>query len=220
MFLLFVNHMMTKKGPRMKLLAVCIGAARPTPGRMSSKTGIYKQPVAGAVMVDREGIIGDRIVNRKYHGGPDQAVYLESAEDLAWWEGELGIPLPAGTFGENLVIEGIANRDIAVGDRLEIGDAQLEITSARMPCVTFALRMDDPKFVKRYMKAARPGAYARVLKEGTLAAGDAVCYTPYEGERITMPELMRTFGHKLEGEERARYLSAPIHYKLRNFLNG
>jgi MOSC domain-containing protein YiiM len=218
MFFLFVNHLMTKKGPAMKLSAVCLGATRPTPGRVSSKTGIFKQPVGGAVMVDREGIVGDRIVNRKHHGGRDQAVYIEGAVDLAWWETELGIPLPPGTFGENLVIDGIASSDIAVGDRFEIGDVLMEITSARMPCVTFALRMDDPKFVKRYTKAARPGAYARVLQPGTLTAGDPVSYAPYQGERITMPELMRTFGKRLEGDERERYLSAPIHFKLRDFL--
>lgn len=204
----------------MKLLAVCIGEVRPTPGRKSSKTGIFKQPVGGAVMVDREGIVGDRIVNRKHHGGPDQAVYLEGAEDLAWWESELGTALPPGTFGENLVIAGIANRDIAVGDRFEIGDVLLEITSARIPCATFALRMADPKFVKRYTRAARPGAYARVLKPGTLSAGDPVRYIPYAGHRLTLPELMRTYGHRLEGEERTKYLSAPIHYKLRDFLGG
>jgi len=204
----------------MKLLAVCMGEARPTPGRKSSKTGIFKQPVGGAVMVDREGIVGDRIVNRKHHGGPDQAIYLEGAEDLAWWESELGIPLPPGTFGENLVIDGIANRDIAVGDRFQIGDVLLEITSARIPCATFALRMVDPTFVKRYTKAARPGAYARVLHPGTLSAGDLVQYTAYAGARLTMPELLRTFGQRLEGEARMRYLSAPIHYKLRDSLGG
>ncbi|MDB5526258.1 MAG: hypothetical protein JWM58_4021 [Rhizobium sp.] len=204
----------------MKLLAVCIGSARPTPGRVSSKTGIFKLPVDHPVMIGREGLAGDRIVNRKHHGGPDQAVYIEGSIDLDWWTEDLGMPVAPGTFGENLVIEGLDNRQVAVGDRFEIGDILLEITSARIPCSTFALRMDDPKFVKRYTKAGRPGAYARVLREGTLRSGDEVRLLPYAGERVTMPELMRTYGHKLEGEERARYLAAPIHCKLRNFLEG
>jgi MOSC domain-containing protein YiiM len=204
----------------MRLLAVCIGEAKPTPGRKSSRTGIYKQPVTAAVMVDREGIVGDKILNRRHHGGPDQAIYIEGAEDLAWWEAELGIPIGPGTFGENLVISGIANREIAVGDRFEIGDVLLEITSARIPCATFALRMADPRFVKRYTKAARPGAYARVLKSGTLSAGDPVQYTAYTGVRLTMPELLRTFERKLAGEERARYLSTPINGRIRDLLES
>lgn len=204
----------------MKLLAVCIGSVRPTPGRVSSRTGIFKEPVDHPVMIGREGLAGDRIVNRKHHGGPDQAVYIEGGIDLEWWAAEIGQPVSPGTLGENLTIEGLDNRAIAVGDRFEIGDVLLEVTSARMPCSTFSARMGDPKFVKRYMKAARPGAYARVLREGAVQAGEGVRYVPYQGGRITLPELMRTNGQRLEGEERARYLAAPIHFKLRAFLEG
>jgi hypothetical protein len=50
--------------------------------------------------------------------------------------------------------------------------------------------------------------------------GDEVRHTAFDGERITMPDLMRTYGKRLEGEERERYLAAPIHYKLREFLSG
>ena len=170
-------------------------------------------------MIGGEGLAGDRIVNRKHHGGPDQAVYIEGAIDLGWWAEQLGKPIPPGTFGENLTIEGLDNRSVAVGDRFAIGEVLLEITAARIPCATFALRMDDPHFVKRYTSAGRPGAYARVLAEGVLKAGDAVVHTPYERERITMPEMIRTFGQRLEGAERARYLAAPIHHKLRAFLH-
>jgi MOSC domain-containing protein YiiM len=204
----------------MKLLAVSIGAARPTPGRKSSKTGIFKEPVDHPVMIGREGLAGDRIVNRVHHGGPDQAVYIEGAIDLAWWASELGKPIPPGTFGENLTIDGLDNRAVAVGDRFAIGDVLIEITAARIPCATFALRMDDPQFVKRYTRAARPGAYARVLQEGVLRAGDDVRHIAFEGVRITMPEMMRTFGRRLEGAELARYLAAPIHYRLRAFLES
>lgn len=206
------------KGDLMKLLAVCLGRAQPTPGRKSARTGIFKQPVDHAVMVGLEGLAGDRIVNRVHHGGPDQAVYIEGAEDLDWWSRELGYPVPPGTFGENLTVEGLENREVAVGDRLEIGDVLLEVTSARIPCATFALRMNDPKFVKRYTAAARPGAYARVLREGVLRAGDLVVHQPFAGERITMPDLLRTYRKPLGDAERARQLATPISERLRRML--
>ena len=204
----------------MKLLAVSIGSIRPLPGRTSARTGIYKVPVDHPVLVGREGLAGDRIVDRKHHGGVDQAVYLEGSVDYNWWREELRQELPPGTFGENLLVEGLDNREVAVGDRFEIGDVELEITSARMPCATFAARMSDRMFVKRYTRTARPGAYARVLREGTIRAGDAVEHKPFDGTRITMPDLMRTHGKKIEGEELARYLAAPLHDKLRAFLTG
>jgi len=201
-----------------KLLAVCIGTARPTPGRKSARTGIFKEPVDHPVLVGEAGLAGDRIINRKHHGGPDQAVYLEGAADLDWWSEELGRPIPPGTFGENLVVDGLNNRDMAVGDRFEIGDVLLEVTCARIPCATFALRMDDSAFVKRYFAAARPGGYLRVIRQGHIRAGDSVNWIAYDGERITMPDMFRTYRQKLEGVELARYLSAPIHHKLRAFL--
>ena len=203
----------------MKILAVCVGAAETLPGR-KSRTGINKHAVGGGVMIDAEGLLGDAICNRVHHGGRDQAVYVEGSLTLDWWAKELGRPLEPGTFGENLVIEGLDNCTVAVGDRLIAGDLVLEVTSARIPCSTFAAKMDDPKFVKRYMQAGRPGIYCRVVQGGTVAAGMAVTYVPYAGSPVTMPEMMATFGRRLSPEDRARYLAAPIHYKLRAMLEG
>jgi len=203
----------------MKIIAVCLGQAEKLSGK-SYKSGINKVPVKAPVLVDAEGLVGDAICNRKHHGGVDQAVYIEGSASLDWWSGELGIPVPPGTFGENLVIEGIDNRDIAAGDRFMMGEVILEVTAARIPCATFAARMGDPKFVKRYTRAGCPGIYCRVINGGFLEAGQPVEYIPYDGARITMPEMMATFGRNLEGGERERYLSAPIHYKLRAALGG
>jgi len=201
----------------MKILAVCRGTAERLPGK-SYKTGIFKHAVSGGVMIDAEGLVGDAICNRKHHGGVDQAVYLEGSVCLDWWARELGHPINPGTFGENLVIEGLDNRQVAVGDRFMTGELILEVTSCRIPCATFAARMKDPKFVKRYTQAGRPGIYCRVIANGIVEAGMPVAYAPFSGARVTTPEMMETFGRQLSVEDRQRYLSAPIHYKLRSML--
>ncbi|WP_221166625.1 MOSC domain-containing protein [Rhizobium sp. NZLR5] len=201
----------------MKILAMCIGNPERLAGK-SYKTGIFKHAVNGAVMIDAEGLVGDAICNRKHHGGVDQAVYLEGSVCLDWWARELGHPINLGTFGENLVIEGLDNRQVAVGDRFMTGELVLEVTSCRIPCATFAARMNDPKFVKRYTQAGRPGIYCRVIANGIVEAGLPVAYAPFSGARVTMPEMMETFGRQLSVEDRQRYLSAPIHYKLRSML--
>ncbi len=171
-------------------------------------------------MIDTEGLIGDAICDRRHHGGRDQAVYVEGSLTLDWWARELGHALQPGTFGENLVIHGLDNCEVAVGDRFIAGDLVLEVTSARIPCATFAAKMGDPKFVKRYTRAGRPGIYCRVLQAGIATAGNAVTYVPYAGVPVSMPEMMATFGKRLSPEDRARYLAAPIHYKLRTVLEG
>ncbi|MBX5136344.1 MOSC domain-containing protein [Rhizobium sp. L9] len=206
-------------GRPMKILALCIGNAEKLAGK-SYKTGIFKHAVNGAVMIDAEGLVGDAICNRKHHGGVDQAVYVEGSLTLDWWSRELGRPHEPGTFGENMVISGLDNRDVAVGDRFIAGDLILEATACRIPCATFAARMADPKFVKRYTVAARPGIYCRVVRVGVVEAGVTVEYHPFSGERVTMPELMKTFGQRLSEADRSRYLAAPIHYKLRATLEA
>ena len=202
-----------------RILAVCTGLARPVPGK-TYKTGIFKTPTDAPVMIDREGLIGDAIGNRKHHGGPEQAVYGLGSADLDWWSKELGRTLEPGTFGENLVIEGIDSRHVSVGDRFETDAVVLEVTSARIPCATLTARMGDPGFAKRFLAAGRPGFYCRVLREGIVQAGDAVRYRPFDGEAVTMPELLRTYGRNLSEEDRARYLAAPINDKLRAALTG
>lgn len=203
----------------MKILAVCIGNAERLPGK-SYKTGINKHAISGGVLVDAEGLLGDAICNRKHHGGVDQAVYVEGSLTLDWWSAELGRTIEPGAFGENLVIDGLDNTTVAVGDRFIAGDLVLEVTSARIPCATFAARMGDPLFAKRYTRAGRPGIYCRVIAPGTVTTGERVEWQPFEGARVTMPEMMATFGKRLSAEDRARYLAAPIHYKLRDSLNA
>lgn len=201
----------------MKILAVCLGRPEILPGK-KYKTGINKLAIQGPIMVDAEGLVGDAILNRKHHGGV--AVYIEGSIDLDWWQAELGRDLPYGTFGENLVIEGLESAMLAAGDRLLIGEVLLEITSARMPCATFAAKMNDPKIVKRYTQAARPGAYARVLQGGMVEAGQPVEFIPWSGDRVTMHEMMATFGRRLSEADRARYLAAPVHYKVRDAITA
>ena len=70
---------------------------------------------------------GDDQADRNAHGGPDKAVYAYAAEDLRWWEPELGRSLVHGEFGENFTTEGIDVNGALVGERWEIGNAVFEV---------------------------------------------------------------------------------------------
>ena len=130
----------------------------------SNKTGIYKMPRMTPVPVTPLGLEGDAIVDAKNHGGLDQAVYVFTMPDYAWWSAQLGRSLEPGTFGENLTLSALESAALHVGDRLQVGEILLEITAARIPCVTLAARMGDPQFVKVFRKAERPGVYCRVIE--------------------------------------------------------
>ncbi|XBH21900.1 MOSC domain-containing protein [Jonesiaceae bacterium BS-20] len=151
-------------------------------------TAIDKRSVAEPVNVRKLGLFGDVQVDREHHGGYDQAVYAYSQEDADYWGAELGRPITPGLFGENLRTRGIATTDAVIGTRWQIGTAILEVTSPRNPCATFAERMGEPQWVKRFTRAGRVGCYLRVIQTGKAQAGDSIVeeYVPDHGITVGM----------------------------------
>jgi MOSC domain-containing protein YiiM len=197
----------------MRLVSVNVG--KPMPINTKERiTGIFKLPQEGAVEIGDYGLRGDAIIDKKHHGGLDQAVYIYGQPDYDWWMEELGQALEPGTFGDNLTISELESATFLIGDRLKVGEVELEITAPRNPCNTLATRMGDPHFVRRFHKAQRPGLYARVLKTGIVRAGDPVGYERFAGEAIPVTEL--TEDYKNPAPDRMRWLlKAPIHRDLR-----
>lgn len=198
-----------------RLVSVNVGQPRPIPGA-KALTGIYKEPVAGPVFIDTQGIAGDAILDRRHHGGADQAIYVYFGDDYDWWATQPGVAPAPGLFGENLTIEGLASARMAIGDRFAIGDCLLEVTYHRTPCMTFAAKMGSPAWVKRFHKANRPGAYCRVLVPGPVEAGMAVDVLAFAGERVTVSELMGFDGaREIPDAFMRRVLETPVREKTR-----
>ncbi|MEU7766397.1 MOSC domain-containing protein [Nocardia sp. NPDC049190] len=176
-------------GDRGEVRAVCVVHAElATPGRVG-RTAIDKRPVPGRVAVRTLGLAGDHVCDTEHHGGVHQAVYAYADDDAARWGAELGRELPAGWFGENLRLAGLAVSDAVIGARWSIGDTLLEVSAPRVPCATFQHWSGEQQWVKRFTLRSDTGAYLRVLTEGTIGAGDqvSVVYVPTHG--ITVRDL-------------------------------
>jgi MOSC domain-containing protein YiiM len=146
----------------------------PDVGGTVGVTAIDKRPVTGRVRIRTLGLHGDRVMDVKHHGGPDKAVYVFAREDAIEWENELGREIAPGLFGENLTTIGLDVSNALVGEQWAVGSAVLQVVAPRIPCSTFARRMGEPRWVKRFMMRGAPGAYCRVIKEGDVAAGDRI----------------------------------------------
>lgn len=157
----------------------------------SDLTAIDKRPAPGAVRVHRLGLDGDRQYDTRHHGGVDKAVYAYAREDARWWEQDLGRALSPGAFGENLTTEGLDVTGAVIGERWRVGDVLLEVAWPRIPCRTFSGFWDVRDLVKRFTARAAPGAYLRVVEEGTVAAGDAVDVVERPGHGVTIGEVFR-----------------------------
>lgn len=184
------------------VLAVCrVHQLLPDPLGSVGVTAIDKRPIEGPVKVHKLGIHGDVQASRLHHGGEDQAIYAYSQEDADYWSGELQRDLPAGIFGENLRISGIETTGAVIGERWKVGlDVELEVTSPRTPCATFQRVLGEPTWVKRFSEAGRVGTYLRVVKTGSISAGDHIHRTFIPKHGITVgqwfsdptPELVQT----------------------------
>ncbi len=204
----------------MQLLSVNIGHKRTQQkGNEVETTGIYKLPTSEPVQIKSLGIQEDFICDTKNHGGPDQAIYVYGAADYAWWSKELGREVEPGTFGENLTVSELESAQVNIGDHLHVGSAILEVTAPRIPCSTLAARMGDPKSVKQYRRAERPGLYCRVIQGGTIQVGDEVKIERFEGETSSIAQLFSDYYDKgITEETLRRHLRAPIAFRLRKTM--
>lgn len=156
----------------MRVVSVNVGSAELMKiGARTVRTGIRKAPV-GRGFAGPLGLAGDVVADEENHGGLDQALYLYSSEDYAFWAYELGGMPEPGTFGENVTLSSFGAEPVRIGDRLRIGEALVEVTAPRIPCSVFATRMEEDAWVKRFAAARRPGLYVRVLEPGEIAADD------------------------------------------------
>jgi MOSC domain-containing protein YiiM len=162
-------------------------------GGEPARTGIDKQPAAGPVYVRALGLQEDEQGDKENHGGFDQAVYAYAREDLDWWTERLGRELRNGLFGENITTSGLDISTALIGETWRMGSTVVQVTAPRVPCVTFQSWMDEPHWVKRFAAARRPGAYLRVLTEGTVSAGDDLTVLGRPERAVTVAESMDAY---------------------------
>jgi MOSC domain-containing protein YiiM len=176
------------------LLSVNVGRIEAVEHRgRTVTTGIFKRPVSGRVATVGVNLVGDDQADRSVHGGPDQALYAYAGEDLEWWSGELGTPVAAGAMGENLTTAGIDVTNAVIGERWRVGTVLVEVTAPRVPCYKLGIRMGDGRFPQRFARAARPGAYLRIIEHGDVAAGDAVDVEVRPAHEVTVALVARAY---------------------------
>jgi len=184
-------------------------------GARTVETGIRKGAVERG-HVGPLGLVGDVVADVQNHGGPDQALYLYSSDDYAFWAGELGGTPEPGTFGENLTLSSFGTEPIRIGDRFRVGAALVEVTAPRIPCSVFATRMGEPDWVQRFADARRPGLYVRVLDPGEVTAGDPVERLAGGNGHPTVVELMDVWYDKEPDPELLeRLLASPLAVRAR-----
>lgn len=168
-------------------------------GGESVPTGIFKLPVQGRTPVTALGLRGDIQADKVHHGGPDMALYAFTQEHYDYWSTRLNrTDLVPGKFGENLTVTDMPEAEVCIGDRFRMGQIEVEVSVPRAPCFKLGIAMDDATFPKAFLATLHVGFYLRVLKEGTIAAGDFIERLHKDPARLTVQE---TIGLMYFGQE-------------------
>ena len=197
---------------RMKLLSVNVARPRLVVWRGEPvSTGIFKEPVAGRVMLRALNLDGDRQADLTVHGGRHKAAYVYPSEHYAFWREELpGTELPWGMFGENFTTEGLFEAEVDVGDRFRVGGAEVMVTEPRVPCYKLGVKFGRSDILKRFLLSRRSGFYFAVLREGEVSPGDEFVRLGRGEGGLSVADVIRLFAFEqddLDGLRRA--LRAP-----------
>ena len=102
-----------------KILAVCI----------SEKKGTLKKAIPVGEMIKDFGLKNDAHAG-KWH----RQISLLAVEAVRQFSNKYDMKVPAGAFGENLLVEGIDLKHLPVGTKLKCNDILLEITQIGKKC--------------------------------------------------------------------------------------
>ena len=131
---------------------------------LSARKGEKKTPVPSVTLVEEHGARNDA------HAGPGhRQVSLLSSESIGKMRAK-GLSVGPGDFAENITVEGFDLLEARVGDRIRVGEAVLEISQIGKEChnrCAIYLQAGD-------CVMPREGVFARVVRGGRVAPGDAV----------------------------------------------
>jgi len=111
------------------------------------------------------GLEGDTQSDKRYHGGIDKAIHFGSSIHFEKF------PMDRLAIGCNILVDGLDENNVCVGDIYTIGDIKVEVTQPRQPCWKIGALFG--KEVSRYIiKNNACGWYVRVLDEGVIDLND------------------------------------------------
>ena len=172
-------------------------------------SSIARDPVPGPVMFGKGGPDGNATAVHS------EDVFAFFAEHYDHWAATLGMPREVWRdcfWGENLMLSGLTEDRLHIGDRLRVGGAVLEVTSPRVPCFKVAWRLGQPTdFVAQLNADGRMGCYLRVIEPGSIQAGDGAERIATQSDAITVLALSRLLsdGNSRDPEHLRAALATP-----------
>lgn len=158
-------------GQLAQIISFHVGKPKEVPyGSSNVLTAIFKEASTAMHWISRTGVEGDAQGDIINHGGPDKAICVYLQTSYSYWQ-QLGRPLEAGAFGENMLINGWNEDEVNIGDIYRIGNLVVQVSQPRQPCFKLGIRNQWPELVQLSRESGYTGFYLRVLEEGDAGKG-------------------------------------------------
>src|SRR5215831_13132788 len=135
---------------------------------MANVAGLFVSSARGSGRSDARGrveaIAGEGLAGCAHANPPRREVLLVSREHLD------AVGVEPGAIRENVTVDGADVQTWAIGQRVRVGEALVEITMVCEPCH----RMDELREGLRAELEDRRGMLARVVESGGIALGDEI----------------------------------------------
>jgi MOSC domain-containing protein YiiM len=140
-------------------------------------SAIQKLKRPGPWEITHLGIEGDEQANKKHHGGVEKAIHHYPYDHYRYWRDILGdhalLDQP-GAFGENISTLGWTEDTICVGDILAFGNAFLQVSQGRQPCLNLNLRFNITEMSYLVQSSGLTGWYYRIITPGSANNEDRI----------------------------------------------
>lgn len=175
----------------MRILSVNIGERKKVTWKFKTvETGIFKYAVNESVFLDTNDVENDNVIDRRYHGGKDKAVYGYSKSNYNYFQ-ELypKLTLHNGIFGENITIDKLSEKEVFIGDVFQIGEVIIQVSQPRFPCFKLGIVFGNQLIVKQFLNTTHCGFYFRVLKKGFVKKNDTLVLIKKAINSMTVAEV-------------------------------
>ncbi|KAI1486564.1 pyruvate kinase-like protein [Biscogniauxia mediterranea] len=184
------------------ILEVRTSKMKTMPG-LSIQTGIDKNLRDGRIPVSMLGLEGDEH-DLTFHGGRDKAIHGYCSSHYSKWREEFpeaATRFKPGGFGENFVTAQMNERNVCIGDIMSVGDdgLLLQVSLPRQPCFKLNHRFQLKNFAPNTYKLSRTGWYYRVLRPGSVQAGDEIRLVERKWPQWTI-ERVQEYLHRTQND--------------------
>ncbi|KAI5923899.1 PK beta-barrel-protein domain-containing protein-like protein [Camillea tinctor] len=195
------------------ILEVRTSKMKSMPG-LNIQTGIDKNLRHGRIPVSMLGLEEDEH-DLTFHGGIDKAIHGYCSTHYAQWRKEFpeaAARFQPGGFGENFVTAHMNERNVCIGDIMSVGSGDgllLQVSLPRQPCFKLNHRFQLKNFAPNTYRLSRTGWYYRVLRTGSVQAGDEIRLVERRWPQWTI-ERVQEFLHRTQNDAGANEALAQI----------